>query len=697
VSYTVSRTFTALVALSTLLSPNVAGGSVHGATAEWPLHGNTEQATGYSPLDQISRATIRRLGLAWSLDLATDRGQEATPIMVGGVLYTISAYDVVRAVDARNGTLLWRFDPEVRAASARSCCGPVSRGVAVANGRVFLGALDGRLIALDARDGHMLWQTQTIDADNPLVENYSITGAPRVAKDLVIIGNGGAEFGARGYVGAYEAATGKLVWRFYTVPGKPGMRDNAASDGALAKIRHSWAGEWWKWGGGGTVWDAIVYDPELDLLYIGTGNGSPWNYGRRSNGKGDNLFLSSIVALRPETGEYVWHFQETPGESWDYTASQNIILADLDIGGRTRKVLMQAPKNGFFYVLDRATGAFISAAPYVPQNWAKSIDSASGRPTIDPAARFYATGQAHVQRPSSGGGHNWPPMAFSPKTKLVYIPAQDVAMPYAAADEPIVHGAYSSGVAISGGGAMSKAAWQALYADMHAWLIAWDPVKQRAAWKREMAAPFNGGILATGGGLIFQGNAERKLVAYDERNGKPLWSFDAHTGIVAPPITYRLDGVQYIAVMAGWGGGWPLTGGIMALKAGNAVGPNRLLVFRLDGKAALPADPPRPNPPLDPPPIEGSRASADAGDRLYGRYCLRCHGSGAVSAGAYPDLRKTGFLAGPGFQEIVLGGVLVNEGMPRFTGKLSAAEVENIRHYLIRRANEDRAADAEKR
>ena len=662
---------------------------------DWPLHGRTEAAEGYSSLEGINRATVGRLGLAWSLDLATDRGQEATPIMVGGVLYVVSAYDVVLAVDARTGRSLWRYDPQVRAASARSCCGPVSRGVAVAGGRVFVGALDGRLIALDAASGRMLWQTQTIDAADPLAENYSITGAPRVVKDRVIIGNGGAEFGARGYVGAYDVATGRRAWRFYTVPGRPGTDDHAASDTAMAIARPTWAGEWWKWGGGGTVWDAIVYDPELDLLYIGTGNGSPWNHGRRSDGKGDNLFLSSIVALRPDTGDYVWHFQETPGESWDYTASQNIILADLRIGGRVRKVLMQAPKNGFFYVIDRTDGRFISAAPYVAQNWATSIDPVSGRPTVDPAARYYATGKPHFQRPSSGGGHNWPPMAFSPKTGLVYIPAQDVGMPYAAADEPIVRGAYSSGVAISGGGPMSASDRQALYAGMKAYLIAWDPVRQRPAWKRELAAPFNGGVLATGGGLVFEGNAERKLVAYDDRDGRPLWSFDAHTGIAARPITYRLDGVQYIAVMAGWGGGWPLTGGVMALMAGNAIGRNRLLVFRLGGTAALAVDPARAEAALDPPPVEGSAAGAQAGDLLYGRYCLRCHGSGAVSAGAYPDLRRSGFLAGPGFQEIVIDGALASQGMPSFAGKLTPGQADDIRHYLIRRAHQDRAANQE--
>jgi len=659
--------------------------------SDWPLHGRTRDAQRYSPLDQINRGTIGRLGLAWSLDLDTDRGQEATPIMAGGTLYVVSAYDVVLAVDARTGKPRWTYDPQVRAASARSCCGPVSRGVAVDGGKVFLGALDGRLIALDAATGRPLWQVRTIDSASPYAVNYTITGAPRVLKGKVIIGNGGAEFGVRGYVSAFDAATGRLAWRFYTVPGKPGAVDHAASDAAMAKALPSWDGEWWRWGGGGTVWDAIEYDPALDLLYIGTGNASPWNQGLRSNGRGDNLFLSSIVALRPDTGAYVWHFQETPGDSWDYTATQNLILADLAIAGQRRQVLMQAPKNGFFYVLDRATGKFLSATPYVRQNWAERIDPSTGRPDIVPEARYFATGKPHFQFPSSGGGHNWPPMAFSPDTGLVYIPAQDVGMPFGPnAGEAPVRGAYSSGVAMTGGGHMSDADTKALYGGMQGMLIAWDPVARRVAWSHPEAAPFNGGVLATGGGLVFAGNSAKQLAAYDAATGTPLWHFDAQTAILAPPVSYRLDGVQYVAVMAGWGGGWPLTGGVMALKAGKAIGPNRLLVFKLDGGAKLPAFVPAPPPPFPDVPDTGSPAQIANGDALYGRYCLRCHGSGAVSAGAYPDLRRTALLGTTGFRDVVLGGAFADQGMPSFAGKLAEADVAAVEAYLIRRSHDDR-------
>ncbi|MEN7535626.1 PQQ-dependent dehydrogenase, methanol/ethanol family [Aurantiacibacter flavus] len=669
-------------------------GASQPADAEWPLHGLDETAQRFADIDQINAGNVDRLGLAFYHDLGTDRGQEATPIMVDKVLYLVSAYDVVKAVDATSGELLWEYDPQVRAASARGCCGPVSRGVAVHDGKVFVGALDGRLVALDKHSGAVEWEVQTIDQSDPLAVNYTITGAPRVAGDLVLIGNGGAEFGARGFVTAYDTATGEQAWRFYTVPGKPGMPDNAASDSAMDMAAKTWAGEWWKYGGGGTAWDAIEYDPELGLVYIGVGNGSPWNHQMRSDGKGDNLFLSSIVAVDAKTGEYRWHFQTTPADSWDYTATQNIILADLEIDGHQRKVLMQAPKNGFFYVLDRETGEFISGEPFVNVTWASGLDPETGRPIEVPSARYYRTGEPSFQFPSSGGGHNWPPMAFSPDTGLVYIPAQDVGMPYAAADEEQVIGAYTSGVAMDGGGAMTDEEREVLYAGMKGYLIAWDPVKQEEAWRVDQAAPFNGGLLATGGGLVFAGNIARELAAYDAASGEKLWSFDAQTAVSAPPISYVIDGVQYVAVLSGWGGGWPLTGGVMALQAGKSVGPNRLLVFALDGEQRLP--------PFTPP--EGPRraivsarpADEDSiarGNQLYARYCLRCHGTGVVSAGAYPDLRASGVVPSDAFAAVVLDGALAPNGMPSFADKIARAQLNDIRSFIEARSFEDLAQE----
>ncbi len=663
------------------------------ADAGWPVHGRTSEAQRYAPLDQIDRESVERLGLAWFHDLATDRGQEATPIMVDGVLYIASAYNVVQALDARSGDVLWSHDPDVRAASARGCCGPVSRGVAVADGRVFVGALDGRLIALDAATGEVAWEVQTIDQADPLAINYTITGAPRVVKDMVLIGNGGAEFGARGFVTAYSVADGAQRWRFYTVPGKPGVPDDAASDSAMAFAAETWAGEYWRYGGGGTAWDAIEFDPELNLVYIGTGNGSPWNHQMRSNGEGDNLFLSSIVAVDADSGEYRWHFQTTPADAWDYTATQNVVMTDLEIDGELRRVLMQAPKNGFFYVLDRETGEFISGTNFVNVTWATGLDPQSGRPIEVPSARYYRTGEPSFQFPSSGGGHNWPPMAFSPRTGLVYIPAQDVGMPFAAADEEQVIGAYTSGVAMDAGGAMREEDREALYAGMKGYLIAWDPVRQREAWRVDQLAPFNGGVLATGGGLVFAGNTARELVAYDESTGERLWAFDAQTGVLAPPITYTLDGTQYVAVMAGWAGGWPLTGGVMALQAGDSIGPNRLLVFALDGKASLPpfARSARSTRPIvdAPPPA----ADAARGSPLYARYCLRCHGTGVVSAGAYPDLRLSPLVMSDAFKTVVLEGALESRGMPSFDTMLSSAQLDDIGAFIATRSYEDFGPD----
>ncbi|MBN8817445.1 MAG: PQQ-dependent dehydrogenase, methanol/ethanol family [Sphingomonas sp.] len=655
---------------------------------DWRVHGGDPSSQRHSRLMDVNEKTVGQLGLAWWVDLDTDAGQEATPIMRDGTLYVISAYDVVRAVDARTGKTRWTYDPEVRAAASRSCCGPVSRGVAVEDGRVFVGALDGRLIALDSNTGKPDWQVQTIDQPHPAPVNYSITGAPRVVKGLIVIGNGGAEFGARGYVTAYDRKTGRKVWRFYTVPGKPGVKDGEISDSALAKAGSSWHGEWWRWGGGGTVWDAIEYDADLNLLYIGVGNGSPTNYGLRSEGKGDNLFLSSIVALRADTGEYVWHYQQTPGESWDYTATQNIIFADLTIAGQPRKVLMQAPKNGLFYILDRATGELISAKPFATINWTKGVDRKSGRPIVNPAAQYFRGQQPAFVMPSSGGAHNWPPMAYDPDGGLVYIPVQDMGLPFAATKDPEIRpGVYNTGTAIPGGDVMRKAELKAATRSMKGYLLAWNPVTGQAAWRREMVSSFNGGVLSTAGGLIFQGNGERKFVAYRAKNGTPLWSFDAQTGIVAPPITYRLDGVQYIAVMAGWGGAWPMLGGQMALTSGNAVGPNRLLVFRIGGKASLPRLAPRSVSAAPPPADKGTTRLIARGDGLYGQYCVRCHGIAAVSASMVPDLRRSGFLAGPELETVVLGGALAEAGMPSFQGKLTLSDLEAVRAYLIHQAN----------
>ena len=382
---------------------------------DWLNHGLDYAETRYSPLDQINAENVDRLGLAWSLELGTKRGIEATPIVVDGIMYASGTWSDVFAIDARDGTMLWHWDAEVpREYVDKTCCDVVNRGVALYRGKVFVGTLDGRIAAIDAGTGETVWETLTVDPE----DFHTITGAPRIVKGKVIIGNGGAEFGVRGYVSAYNAETGEMEWRTYTVPGNPALPFESE---AMEMAAATWNGEWWKYGGGGTAWDSFAYDPVLNLLYVGTGNGSPWNRHIRSPGGGDNLFLASILALNPDNGEYVWHYQTTPGESWDFTATQHMILADLELNGELRQVIMQAPKNGFFFVLDRKTGEFLSGEPYVEVTWATGIDQETGRPIEAPGAD-YKDGPMTIS-PVVWGGHNWHPMSYNPNTGLVYIPA----------------------------------------------------------------------------------------------------------------------------------------------------------------------------------------------------------------------------------------------------------------------------------
>ena len=651
------------------------------APGEWLSHGRTYAEQRHSPLDAINMDTVPDLGLVWSFDLDTKRGIEATPLMVDGTLYVTSAWSIVHALDARTGALKWTYDPAVpRAWGQKACCDAVNRGVAYHDGRVFVGTLDGRLVALDAATGAVAWDVNTIDRSKP----YTITGAPRVVKGRVLIGNGGGEYGVRGYLSAYDAATGTLDWRFHTVPGNPA--DGFESD-AMAMAAETWTGEWWRLGGGGTVWDSMAYDPDLDLLYIGVGNGSPWNQSVRSPGGGDNLFLSSIVALRPETGAYVWHYQTTPGETWDYTATQHIILADMEIGGRVRKVLMQAPKNGFFYVLDRETGALISAEPYVPVNWATHVDTATGRPVEVPEARYYA-GEPFVQVPSPFGGHNWHPMSYSPDSGLVYIPAMDI--PYLYAHDPAYEarpGFWNTGTNNTLAALPDDAAVRAaMKTVVKGHLLAWDPAGQKPAWRVDHKGPWNGGVLSTGGNLVFQGTADSRFVAYRADTGDELWSFPTQTGVVAAPMTYALDGEQYVTVAVGWGGAFPLTTGAFT-QAESLPNVSRVLTFKLGATGSLPPLDWTPLP-LPEPPLETADAEqVTAGLAAYHANCTFCHGISAVGGGLIPDLRHSGALhSAELWQDVVIDGALVERGMIAFSDVLSAEEAESIRAYVIAEA-----------
>ena len=672
--------------------------------ANWITHGRTYSEQRFSPLEQINRDNVGELGLAWFADMDTARGQEATPLVMDGKLYVTTAWSKVKAYDAATGEPLWEYDPQVPGETAvKACCDVVNRGLAAWGDSLFLGTLDGRLVALDRDTGAVEWEKLTVDQG----QSYTITGAPRVIDGKVLIGNGGAEFGVRGYIAAYDAADGEELWRFYTVPEGNEDEDEAAPE-YLKAAAETWSGDVLGGengiGGGGTVWDSMAYDPELDLLYIGVGNGSPWNRAYRSpgadgRGEGDNLYLSSIVAIRPDTGEYVWHYQTTPGETWDYTATQHIVLADIAIDGRERKVLMQAPKNGFFYVLDRASGEFISAKAYIPQNWAEGID-AQGRPIQKREARIDITGKPAMVMPGPLGGHNWHPMAFHPDEGLVYIPAFEAATIYApeANWKPDRARGFNVGFDLGAGDLPPDLGIRReVYGTVKGKLLAWDPVRQEARWEVEFPGPWNGGLLATGGGLVFQGNSSSEFSAYDAADGSKLWSFPAQTGIVAPPITYTVAGEQYVAVLAGWGGAYAISadGGLV-----NDQGPvqniSRLLVFKLGADGALPPMPELAQLPLDPPPSRASAATIAEGGKHYARYCAVCHAPAAVGSTVLPDLRRSGTLSNKdAFLAVVHDGVLTQNGMASFAASLSKEEIDAIRAYIVFRANQDRQMEAE--
>ena len=659
----------------------------------WMSYGRTYDEQRFSPLEQIDARNVNGLHLAWHYDLdAARRAQETTPIVVDGVMYLTAAWSKVFALDPASGKELWVFDPAVPGTTGvKGCCDVGNRGVAVWNGRVYVGTFDGRLIALDALTGKQVWSVDTVDAPGADPRSYTITGAPRVVKGKVIIGNAGGEYKARGYLTAYDADSGKKVWRFYTVPGEPGKRDGAASDDVLeSKARPTWNGEFWRLGGGGTTWDGMAYDPKLDLLYFGTDNGEPWNHAAR--GGGDNLFTASIIAVRPDTGEYVWHFQNTPGESWDYSAVQQLTLADLMIGGKTRQVIMQAPKNGFFYVLDRATGEFISAQPYTQVNWAKGLDPRTGRPIENPGARYAETGKPWIAMPGPSGGHSWPAMSYDPLTHLVYIPVIDGSFAFIADKNfrPKSMG-WNTAVDFNAGSLPEDPQVIArIERNLKGRLLAWDPVLQKAAWAVPYDTSWNGGVVSTAGNLVFQGTAMGELAAYRADDGRRLWSIQTYTGILAPQITYEANGEQYVGVEVGWGGPFGLAAGQLAHDAqANRGNIPRLLAFKLHGTDIMPEPPPPPDPTLMPPPNEASAKLVAEGKLHYHTFCSMCHGDSAFSGGVLPDLRYSAALGDPAlWQSIVRDGARSANGMVAFGGQMSANEIESIRAYVIHRANE---------
>ncbi|GAP33643.1 PQQ-dependent dehydrogenase, methanol/ethanol family [Piscinibacter sakaiensis] len=665
---------------TSLAQVRAAAGKVDGAyiranaatTVDWPSYGLDHGESRFSRLTQIDTGNVQRLGLAWTYDLESTRGVEATPLVVDGVMFVTASWSVVHAVDVRSGRRLWTFDPKVdRAYGYRGCCDVVNRGVALHKGKVYVAAYDGRLFALDADTGQPVWSRDTI-VDRRY--SYTITGAPRVFNGKVIIGNGGAEYGVRGYITAYDADTGDQKWRWFTVPGDP---SKPFENEAMARAAKTWdpAGRWWEAGGGGTAWDTMTFDPELNLMYVGTGNGSPWARNKRSPAGGDNLYLASIVALDPDTGTYRWHYQQTPGDNWDFTSTQPMILADLRIDGRLRKVILHAPKNGFFFVLDRSTGQFISAKPFTEVNWASGYDAA-GRPIETPMARTADRPREII--PSAFGARNWHPMSFNPQTGLVYMPVQNI--PLTLMDN--AGWGFNRG---SPGEPHSNIGWntatiinaQPPSSALSGRLVAWDPVAQKEVWRQEHAAPWNGGTLTTAGNLVFQGTADGRFVAYDARNGRKLWESPTGTGVVAAPVTYQVDGRQYVSVAVGWGGVYGLAG-----RHTERAGTGTVYTFALDGKAPPPAAVPyRLNALLKG--VTYDPSQVQAGTAIYVSNCAFCHGVPGVDRGGnIPNLGYSATAVIEHLDRFVFAGPGVANGMPDFTGKLQPADVEKLKAFI---------------
>ena len=652
-----------------------------GEPAQWMTYGGTYSEQRFSPLKQVNTGNVEQLGLKWFADYETNQNQHGSPLYIDGVLYVSTARNVVYAYDARSGKQLWKYNPVIQGERLRYNLGLVNRGIAAWNGKIIMGTLDARLVAIDAKTGKQAWSTDTVPASLNLGDmgnHYSITMAPRVAKGKVFIGGSGGEFGVRGWIAAFDAETGKQVWRFWTVPGDPAKGFESPK---LAEAAKSWVGEWWKTGGGGTVWDAAVYDPVTDLLYFGTGNATPWNARARDEKIVDNLFTASIVAVKPDTGEYVWHYQEVPGDSWDYDAVSPMMTADLMLGGAKKHVLLQPSKNGFFYVLDAANGKLLSADPFTEVNWATGIDLTTGRPLEVSGSRY--ENEPWNLAPGVQGGHSWHPNAFSPKTGLVYIPAWEAYFTMAgqAPSARPANGGFSLGISM---GTRVDADKLKPYArtGVRGRLKAWDPIARKVVWETESFA--NGGptsgVLATAGDLVFMGNGGGKVLsAYDAQSGSKRWSFDAQTAVFAAPITYQLDGVQYVAASVG------------GAAQGNYFAPSygRMLVFAVGGKATLPKPEPYTPPQLNPPPSTASAEVINHGGELYTQHCSVCHGANGLQARtSFPNLTVSALLhVQEGFDYVVLQGARTDKGMGSFAKELTPADSVAVRAYLISRAN----------
>ena len=678
---------------------------------DWLTYGKNYSEDRFSSLNQITKENISDLGLAWHINLGTKRGIEATPVVVDGIMFLTGPWSVVYAIDVREGEILWTYDPKVpKETGELACCDVVNRGVSIYKGSVFVGTLDGRLISLDSKKGSVNWTVDTIEGFRD-EWSYTITGAPRVFDGKVLIGNGGAEYGVRGFFTAYDAMTGAKIWRFYTVPGDP---KKPFESEAMKKAVETWNGEWWKYGGGGTTWDSFAYDPELELVYVGTGNGSPWHQEIRSPGGGDNLYLCSILAVDVKTGKLKWHYQTTPGDTWDYTSVQQIILADLKINNKQEKVLMQAPKNGFFYVLNRENGKLLSADPFVYVNWAKSVDLETGRPIETLGARHKDINKEIF--PGPWGGHNWQAMAFNPNKNLVFIPSRELSFIYGRDENfetntiQYVEGPENTKIQTF---KFDKKQWNTGTAGLpgspennrmtsldsvasaielkNGKLIAWDPVQKKEVWSYDHETPWNSGVLSTDD-LVFQGDPKGLFRAHDINTGSVIWEYDLKSGIIAPPITYMVDGIQYITIAAGWGGSYGLYN-----RHTPSLKPGTIYTFALNEQNQIPNYPDVEKLTLLNLENTLSQREIDNGGKLFARYCQQCHRlqkndfGGYPGGGNIPDLTYSKASIFDMFDNIVLDGVFLQKGMPSFGDRLNKEQTNKIKEYIISMANKSKS------